>query len=255
MGKKRTALTKKIRFEVFKRDRFTCQYCGRMAPEVVLNADHIHPVAKGGTNDIVNLVTSCHACNSGKSDRLINESDAVRIQSAQMLELAEKREQLQMMADWRRELSDLEHELNDFLCKCWNSAFGYWPEEAQQSLKHLARIATMQDAIDCIDKTALMYSRKNESECAEKLLSIYRYQQNDKVNPGASRIAFIIGIVKRKNINPCHYKEIGSRLNHLIRHSEGFDIEDAVEQAKSLRSGFGFVQWLRSLDGSDEYEI
>ena len=45
---KRKALSQKIRFEVFKRDSFTCQYCGRKAPDVVLQVDHIVPVAKGG---------------------------------------------------------------------------------------------------------------------------------------------------------------------------------------------------------------
>lgn len=46
----RTSIKKKIRFEVFKRDKFTCQYCGRKAPDIVLEVDHIHPVAEGGAN-------------------------------------------------------------------------------------------------------------------------------------------------------------------------------------------------------------
>jgi len=44
----RKELSKSIRFEIFKRDSFKCQYCGRMAPEVVLHVDHIKPVAEGG---------------------------------------------------------------------------------------------------------------------------------------------------------------------------------------------------------------
>lgn len=57
--KKRRSLSKKKRFEVFKRDSFTCQYCGAKAPDVVLQCDHIKPVSKGGTDDILNLITSC----------------------------------------------------------------------------------------------------------------------------------------------------------------------------------------------------
>ena len=45
--KKRVPISKALRFEVFKRDSFTCQYCGRSAPEVVLEVDHIVPVSKG----------------------------------------------------------------------------------------------------------------------------------------------------------------------------------------------------------------
>lgn len=66
---KRTPISKSKRFKVLKRDNYTCQYCGRSAPEVKLEIDHQKPVSKGGTNDINNLVTSCRSCNRGKSDK------------------------------------------------------------------------------------------------------------------------------------------------------------------------------------------
>lgn len=62
----RKQLSKKTRFEVFKRDSFTCQYCGSVPPKVVLHVDHIVPVASGGENNIDNLITSCESCNQGK---------------------------------------------------------------------------------------------------------------------------------------------------------------------------------------------
>lgn len=64
----RTRLSVRTRFEVFKRDDFTCRYCGRKTPRVVLEIDHVIPVSKGGTDDQENLVTSCWECNRGKSD-------------------------------------------------------------------------------------------------------------------------------------------------------------------------------------------
>ncbi len=63
---KRVGLSKKVRFEVFKRDSFTCQYCGAHPPATILHVDHIRPVAEGGTNEIDNLITACQPCNSGK---------------------------------------------------------------------------------------------------------------------------------------------------------------------------------------------
>lgn len=61
------SLSKKIRFEVFKRDLFACQYCGRTPPQVVLECDHINPVSKGGSNRQSNLITACFDCNRGKA--------------------------------------------------------------------------------------------------------------------------------------------------------------------------------------------
>jgi hypothetical protein len=62
-------ITPSVRFEVFRRDGFTCQYCGRRAPKVVLHVDHVTPVVAGGTNDLVNLTTACSICNIGKGGR------------------------------------------------------------------------------------------------------------------------------------------------------------------------------------------
>jgi hypothetical protein len=62
-------ITPSIRFEVFRRDSFTCQYCGRRAPMVILHVDHIVPVVAGGTNDLGNLKTACSVCNVGKGAR------------------------------------------------------------------------------------------------------------------------------------------------------------------------------------------
>ena len=64
---KRKQISKKVRFEVFKRDGFKCQYCGANPIGSPLHVDHIHPIKLGGTNDIDNLVTSCAPCNLGKS--------------------------------------------------------------------------------------------------------------------------------------------------------------------------------------------
>jgi hypothetical protein len=62
------ALSKRKRFEVFKRDIFCCQYCGNTPPAVTLEVDHIVPVSKKGGDEIDNLITSCFDCNRGKSN-------------------------------------------------------------------------------------------------------------------------------------------------------------------------------------------
>lgn len=49
---KRKSISKKLRFEVFKRDSFICQYCGWKVQDVVLYIDHITPVSKDGQNKL-----------------------------------------------------------------------------------------------------------------------------------------------------------------------------------------------------------
>ncbi len=61
------ALSKRLRYEVLRRDNHTCRYCGATAPEVKLTVDHVVPSALGGTDDPSNLVAACAGCNSGKS--------------------------------------------------------------------------------------------------------------------------------------------------------------------------------------------
>ncbi len=60
-------ITPKQRFEVLRRCNFTCQYCGRSAPEVTLEVDHFDPKVNGGNDAPGNLVAACRDCNAGKS--------------------------------------------------------------------------------------------------------------------------------------------------------------------------------------------
>lgn len=122
---KRKALSKSVRFEVFKRDKFTCQYCGRMAPDVVLEVDHINPVANGGTNDILNLITSCKDCNRGKSKKLLSDNTSIKLQQEQLKELAAKREQLEMLIEWRKGLSELDDLQIDMVEDIMQSSIGH----------------------------------------------------------------------------------------------------------------------------------
>jgi len=61
-------LTKK---EVFRRDGFTCQYCGRQTPRLTI--DHVIPRHRGGAHTWRNLVTACPTCNRHKGGRSLEE--------------------------------------------------------------------------------------------------------------------------------------------------------------------------------------
>jgi hypothetical protein len=115
------ALTKKVRFEVFKRDSFTCQYCGRGAPDVVLHVDHIQPKSKGGTDDLLNLVTSCIDCNQGKKARLLSDDAAISVRKKQLGLLQQRREQLEMLMQWHKSLLTIDDQAITGLCDYWSS--------------------------------------------------------------------------------------------------------------------------------------
>jgi 5-methylcytosine-specific restriction endonuclease McrA len=62
------------RFNVFLRDRFTCQYCGHRFPTHELTFDHVIPRTRGGRTSWANVVTSCSACNVRKGAKELHKS-------------------------------------------------------------------------------------------------------------------------------------------------------------------------------------
>lgn len=62
------------RHNVFKRDKFLCQYCHKKLSEKAATIDHIIPKSKGGQDTWDNTVCCCVACNSRKGNRTPEES-------------------------------------------------------------------------------------------------------------------------------------------------------------------------------------
>ncbi len=58
---------KLTRFEVFNRDKYTCQYCRRESKELTL--DHVTPRSRRGEHDWENVVSCCFSCNRHKAGR------------------------------------------------------------------------------------------------------------------------------------------------------------------------------------------
>ena len=62
------------RQNLFKRDVYSCQYCGVALPGSKLQVEHVVPRSKGGPTTWTNCVAACDACNSAKADRLPAEA-------------------------------------------------------------------------------------------------------------------------------------------------------------------------------------
>ncbi len=133
---KRIALTKKIRFEVFKRDGFKCVYCGNTPPKVLLEVDHVIPVSKGGTNQIDNLVCSCYDCNRGKSaNELTNLPETIQTK-ADLLKL--KTKQYKELKKIQKELEGLIDAQVDEIHDVYKNSFKGWElsDKFQLSIRH-----------------------------------------------------------------------------------------------------------------------
>lgn len=150
---KRKSLSKKIRFEVFKRDKFQCQYCGKKAPDVVLEVDHIDPVANGGTNEIINLITSCFDCNRGKKARLLTDDTVIQKQRKQLEIIQERREQLELMLEWKKSLTEFEDEKVTMVSDYWASMMSPYSlnENGLKSLDKLIKNFPIEDILEAID--------------------------------------------------------------------------------------------------------
>lgn len=165
MKNKRKAIGAKLRFEVFKRDSFRCQYCGRSAPQVILQVDHIDPVTEGGTNDIMNLITACRECNLGKGARRISDDATIRKEKQQLDELNERREQLEMMMLWRKELSQLSDQSLSYVESCFHEKTGYsLTDTGQRKLRQIMNAFSLGEVIDALETAVSIFGKFNSYE-------------------------------------------------------------------------------------------
>jgi 5-methylcytosine-specific restriction endonuclease McrA len=62
------------RLNVLKRDKYSCQYCGKVLKSTLATIDHVLPKALGGQYTFENCVVACKKCNSKKSSKTLEES-------------------------------------------------------------------------------------------------------------------------------------------------------------------------------------
>lgn len=119
------AVTKRLRFEILRRDGFRCTYCGSSPSDgAELHVDHVVPQALGGTDDPSNLTTSCADCNAGKSSSSPTPEQVAAVEAADLT--------------WRHQVAEaleaikLEHEeravLVDSFAGIWDS--WHWTDQS-----------------------------------------------------------------------------------------------------------------------------
>lgn len=236
---KRKAISKTVRFEVFKRDSFACQYCGSAAPNALLRIDHIHPVAKGGTDDITNLITACQDCNAGKSDKLLSDKSALEKQRRELELLQERREQLDMMRQWRDSCASVKDEEVKLVESVFVEEFAMgFAEPFAKKVRKMIREYSLGVVLEASQKCCEYYE-----DCEIAMTRLKTFCQSaiaDKELPGSGRIPYIVAVLKNRNIS-CFYRAADMVRFYL---ELGGDIQNPVEWAKKCRNWTQFELWM-----------
>lgn len=240
MATKRKGISKKTRFEVFKRDSFTCQYCGKKAPDVLLELEHIKPVSKGGSNNIINLTTACTDCNAGKSDRELTDNSVIEKQRKQLELLQERREQLDMMMQWHEGLHD--HHLYEVekVVAYFNKVLGIditLTDTGKAEAKRLLKKYGFPIVLKAVDVLPEKYSHLSVGEQFDKLSGILHYLT---ASEDQKQAMYIKGIIRNRFCELSGY-ELG-----LIKEAlELFHYDYIASLAKNART---FYQWKSQME-------
>ena len=252
----RVPVPNRVRFEVFKRDKFTCQYCGSAAPDVVLNCDHIEPVSLGGSPDILNLITSCRACNSGKGAIPLSDTAALDKQRSMLADLEERRQQIEMMVQWRDELRGRATDTIEMIADHMAGRSKFVPNESGRAdirrwLKNFSVDEILRASDEAFD-TYLTFvgdepSADSWNRAFLRIPGIIRTQRQEGERPYLRKLFYIQGIIrvrsKAKRYNCVEY------LEHI--HLCGISLEEIERRAKRMNSLADFEEpfdaWLAEI--------
>jgi 5-methylcytosine-specific restriction endonuclease McrA len=252
---KRKQVSTKTRFEVFKRDKFTCQYCGEAAPKVLLHVDHIEPVAGGGGNDILNLITACQDCNAGKGARRLDDSTEVQKQHAQLAELQARREQIEMMVQWRSQVQAEKHDLVDIVIAAIEKHDDEYKvfAEGRACVKRWVKRYPLDILLEAVDESFETYLSVADAAAVDrtwhkafnKIPAVANVLKQKKSKPYITDLIYIQGIARRR----LDCKWINCIADLEAAHIAGVSIDALTTFTKQVNDYDHFFAELRRVSG------
>lgn len=240
---KRKPISQGLRFEIFKRDAFTCQYCGRKSPDVVLHVDHIKPVADGGENDILNLITACNECNGGKGATPLDDQSVLNKQRAQLEELNERRNQLEMMIKWREGLDNLH---GDYVRAIQSEFLRYGPftanETAEKEIARWVKKYSLDELFKAINTSYTQYLRTDDdgnvtgeswTHAFNMVPRIVEVNRRGGLPDELKKVFYVRGILRRR-LSYVNEREVLGLIRDAI--SGGMAADDVIQTAKEVRN-------------------
>lgn len=239
---KRKSISKKVRFDVFKRDNFTCQYCGKKAPDVVLEVDHIKPVSKGGNNGMMNLITSCFDCNRGKSDKTLNENQTLAKELKQMEQLSQRKEQIEMMFKWQNELLNQDDmiikKIHEYITTISGETLN---EYGMTYITKWIKKYSIEEILKGVKESINAYDDFEDAIInTNKIIATMRLQ---KKKPYMKQIFYIRGILRNRLEGK--YYDNRKALNQLTMYYEeyGVGLDELTELVKDIRNWSEFMDY------------
>lgn len=138
------AVSKRMRYEILRRDNHACRYCGASAPDVKLNVDHVIPTSLGGSDKPDNLATACADCNGGKTSSMPNAMTVKDVDQDTFHHAAELARTQPDMATVR---AAFHAHLIAVWCWAWNSRSHTEPTEEQEG-NAFEQLAILADGSD-----------------------------------------------------------------------------------------------------------
>lgn len=239
----RKNLSQKNRFEVLKRDSFTCQYCGRAAPKVLLEVDHINPVYEGGTNDIMNLITSCVDCNRGKTKNKLSDDSAITAQKDTLDMLEAKRQQIESMFEWSQSLKEVNNLKTDKCIEYFRNKFSKIDIIKYLDRTFFTKITkgySIEEIIEAIDIGVDSYTRIAEKSIQEKLNENRHHYKWAVI--GLEKL-----IIKRDRCSEQEVLDLENKLADIQK--EVFLLKDKIGKTSSEEEIKILKKYLSSLNG------
>lgn len=187
----RRSIPPKLRFEIFKRDAFTCQYCKANGDGVVLHVDHIIPVAEGGDNTIFNLVTACSDCNLGKGKHPLSP-DATKEKTVKQLAISQEADA------WAKSLAKAKLS-SDYQCAeapaVWEAIearlrvtlSNYGKSKVAKTVKRMG----VEEYMECLRLAIERYEDDGLDHILSKLNGIHKHREEERKRPGIAEVYMV----------------------------------------------------------------
>lgn len=171
----RKGLSKRTRFEIFKRDGFACRYCGRSPAAAPLHVDHVVPVAAGGHSQPENLVTACDDCNLGKSSVPLDDIKLRTVNRESLKRQRDHAEQIAAFLQHEKAIQGERQKVSDMLANAWEKSIGPMSQEMYDRFQHLQRTDPIPVLLEAMSITGARWGQPGSEYRYEDAMTQQRY--------------------------------------------------------------------------------